>query len=331
MIQWVQTDSDPTRNRNVPIPQQDDRDDEWMDSYSKAVMRAVETVSPAVVHLKVLGNRSGGGSGSGFLISPDGFIVTNQHVVENSAEISAEFPDGRSLKAMKIGEDPMTDIAVLKVTSDQYPYLQFSDPTSIRPGQLAIAIGNPLGYESTVTAGVVSALGRSLRSRSGRLIEDVIQTDAALNPGNSGGPLVDSKGRLIGINTAIIPSAQGICFAVGSGTAEYVITRLMKDGFVKRGYLGIAGQNQNVPNRLKIFNKLEQNSGVLVLEIESSAPAASSLLRKGDMILSLNDKPVLSIDDMHRTLDESTIRRELPIRVLREGSLRTFRILVGEI
>ncbi|TGK31029.1 PDZ domain-containing protein [Leptospira gomenensis] len=331
MIEWVQANSELPGNRNVPISQTGERDEELMDSYSRAVIHAVETVSPAVVHLKVIGARSGGGSGSGFLISPDGFIVTNQHVVENSSTISAEFPDGRSLKAMKIGEDPMTDIAVLKVTSDRYPYLQFSDPTSIRPGQLAIAIGNPLGYESTVTAGVVSALGRSLRSRSGRLIEDVIQTDAALNPGNSGGPLVNSKGRLIGINTAIIPSAQGICFAVGSGTAEYVITRLMKDGFVKRGYLGIAGQNQNVPSLLKIFNKLEQNSGVLVLEIESSSPAASSLLRKGDMILSLNDKPVLSIDDMHRTLDESTIRRELPIRVLREGSLRTFRIRVGEI
>ncbi|MCG6167486.1 trypsin-like peptidase domain-containing protein [Leptospira sp. FAT2] len=330
MIQWVQSDSKESRLTNKNTNPSSSNDDELMDAYSKAVTSVVDTVSPAVVHLKVSGNRMGG-SGSGFLISPDGFIVTNQHVVENSQEISAEFPDGRSLKAMKIGEDPMTDIAVLKVTSDQFPYLNFSDPTAVKVGQLAIAIGNPLGYESTVTAGVVSALGRSLRSRSGRLIEDVIQTDAALNPGNSGGPLVNSRGQLIGINTAIIPSAQGICFAVGSGTAEYVITRLMKNGFVKRGYLGIAGQNQSVPNRLKIFNKLEQNSGVLVVEIEQSSPAAISLLRKGDMILTLNEQTIRSIDDMHRTLDESTIQKELPIRVLREGSLRTFRIKSGEI
>ncbi|MBM9500159.1 trypsin-like peptidase domain-containing protein [Leptospira sp. 201903071] len=330
MIQWVQSDSKDPFPKNVSNTSSSEREEDLMDAYSKAVTNAVDTVSPAVVHLKVSGNR-GGGAGSGFLISPDGFVVTNQHVVENASEINAEFPDGRSLKAMKIGEDPMTDIAVLKVSSDPFPYLHFSKPTSVKVGQLAIAIGNPLGYESTVTAGVVSALGRSLRSRSGRLIEDVIQTDAALNPGNSGGPLVNSRGELIGINTAIIPSAQGICFAVGSGTAEYVITRLMKNGFVKRGYLGIAGQNQSIPNRLKIFNKLEQSSGVLVIEVETSAPAAGSLLRKGDMILSLNDVTIRSIDDMHRTLDESTIQKELPIRVLREGSLRTFSIRSGEI
>ncbi|PJZ43220.1 serine protease [Leptospira kmetyi] len=329
MIQWVQSDSSESNTERQGRPSSEN-EDHLMDAYSKAVTNAVETVSPAVVHLKVGGNRMGG-AGSGFLISPDGFIVTNHHVVENATEINTEFQDGRNLKAMKIGEDPMTDIAVLKVTSDQFPYLNFSNPSSVKVGQLAIAIGNPLGYESTVTAGVVSALGRSLRSRSGRLIEDVIQTDAALNPGNSGGPLVNSRGQLIGINTAIIPSAQGICFAVGSGTAEHVITRLMKDGFVKRGYLGIAGQNQTVPNRLKIFNKLDQNSGVLVVEIEQSSPAAESLLRKGDMILSLNDQVIHSIDDMHRALDESTIRKELPIRVLREGSLRTFRIRSGEI
>ncbi len=329
MIQWIQSDSE-NSFRNVSNASSSEREEDLMDAYSRAVTNAVETVSPAVVHLKVNGNR-GGGAGSGFLISPDGFIVTNQHVVENASEINAEFPDGRSLKAMKIGEDPMTDIAVLKVTSDPFPYLHFSKPNSVKVGQLAIAIGNPLGYESTVTAGVVSALGRSLRSRSGRLIEDVIQTDAALNPGNSGGPLVNSRGELIGINTAIIPSAQGICFAVGSGTAEYVITRLMKNGFVKRGYLGIAGQNQSIPNRLKIFNKLEQTSGVLVIEVENSSPAATSLLRKGDMILSLNEQVIHSIDDMHRTLDESTIQKELPIRVLREGSLRTFSIRSGEI
>ncbi|MBM9576913.1 trypsin-like peptidase domain-containing protein [Leptospira sp. 201903070] len=330
MIQWVQSGSQDPVSDNVSRFSSSEREEDPMDAYSRAVTNAVETVSPAVVHLKVSGNR-GGGAGSGFLISPDGFVVTNQHVVENASEINAEFPDGRSLKAMKIGEDPMTDIAVLKVTSDPFPYLHFSKPTSVKVGQLAIAIGNPLGYESTVTAGVVSALGRSLRSRSGRLIEDVIQTDAALNPGNSGGPLVNSRGELIGINTAIIPSAQGICFAVGSGTAEYVITRLMKNGFVKRGYLGIAGQNQIISNRLKIFNKLEQSSGVLVIEVENSSPAAYSLLRKGDMILSLNDTTIRSIDDMHRTLDESTIHKTLPIRVLREGSLRTFSIQTGEI
>ncbi|XDD51442.1 S1C family serine protease [Leptospira sp. WS92.C1] len=330
MIQWIHADAKDSLNKNSQYSSRESEEN-LMDAYSKAVTSVVETVSPAVVHLKVAGNPSGG-SGSGFLISPDGFIVTNQHVVENSKEIVAEFPDGRSLKTMKIGEDPMTDIAVLKVTgNEQFPYLNFSNPSSIKVGQLAIAIGNPLGYESTVTAGVVSALGRSLRSRSGRLIEDVIQTDAALNPGNSGGPLVNSGGKLIGINTAIIPSAQGICFAVGSGTAEYVITRLMKNGFVKRGYLGIAGQNQSIPSRLKIFNKLEQDSGVFVVEVEKSSPAKSSLLRKGDMILSLNDQVIRSIDDMHRTLDESTIQKELPIRVLREGSLRTFQIRSGEI
>ncbi|MEI1280037.1 trypsin-like peptidase domain-containing protein [Leptospira venezuelensis] len=304
---------------------------EILDAYSKSVIHAVDSVGPSVVHLQVSSKKGEGGSGSGFFLTPDGFIVTNSHVVDGAVKIKADLSDGSSKEAELVGNDPHTDVAVLKVHGGLFPHSSFTDSKKLKVGQLVVAIGNPYGFESTVTAGVVSALGRTLRSRNGRLIDNVIQTDAALNPGNSGGPLVDFQGRVVGINTAIILPAQGICFAVASNTAEYVITRLITNGSVKRGYLGIAGQNQKIPTVTKTLNKIGSESGILVLSLEPRSPADRAGIRNGDLIINLDDKEIHTIDDLHKILDETSIGRKLGIRLLRDGSIRSFFIEPGEL
>ncbi|TGK22003.1 PDZ domain-containing protein [Leptospira fluminis] len=334
MIQFANSDlhgkNDPAFFRKAPLlPDEDSRsvgdESELLDAYSNSVIKAVDRVGPAVVHLQVESSAGGqGGSGSGFLLTPDGFVATNSHVIHGASKIRVRLSDGSSTEAELVGDDPFTDVAVLRIRGNGYSHAGFADSGKLKVGQLVIAIGNPYGFESTVTAGVVSALGRTLRSRTGRLIDNVIQTDAALNPGNSGGPLVDSLGRIVGINTAIILPAQGICFAVGSSTAEYVITRLITHGSVKRGYLGIGGQNQTIPSATRSMNRLRQESGVLVQSVESGSPADLSGIRNGDLVIHLSDREILGVDDLHKILDESSIGRKLTVRLIRDSSLRTF-------
>jgi S1-C subfamily serine protease len=310
----------PQRSDSVPPPAA--ADDELLDAYSRAVAGAAEAVSPSVVNLEVRHARRGrgaAGSGSGFVVTPDGFIVTNSHVVHGAAEIRVTLADGRRLGAVPIGDDPYTDLAVVRVYGDSLPPVRFGDSKRIRVGQLAIAIGNPFGFQCTVTAGVVSALGRSLRGAGGRLIDDVIQTDAALNPGNSGGPLVDARGSVIGVNTAIIRPAQGICFAIAARTAEFVAGRLIRDGRIRRGWIGVAGQNVALPRRFVRLHGLGAESGVRVASVERDSPAARAGVRAGDVIVGFNDAGVGAIDDLHRLLTEEHVGARARLTVLRGG------------
>jgi len=295
-------------------------DQERLDAYSQAVVHAVELVSPSVVTIELgrgTARPAGGGQGSGFVFTPDGLILTNSHVVQKAGTIHVALSDGRRLPAALIGEDPDTDLAVVRASASDLPALRLGDSQAIRVGQLAIAIGNPLGFSATVTTGVVSALGRSLRSRSGRLMDDIIQTDAALNPGNSGGPLVNSRGEVIGVNTAIISGAQGLCFAIAANTAQYVVGRLIRDGRIRRSYVGVAGQNAPVARQIVRFYGLAVSSGVLVATIEPGSPAAKSLLREGDMIIGMDGHDVSSIDQLHRLLTEERIGHETSFTVIR--------------
>lgn len=301
-----------------------------LDAYSRAVVHAAETVAPAVVRVEVPRrpawqrrrdargrDRERVGQGSGFIFTPDGFVLTNSHVVHGSRTVNVEMAGGRNVAAQVIGEDPDTDVAVLRIHGTDLPYAALGDSSALRVGQLAIAIGNPLGFQSTVTAGVVSALGRSFRSTTGRLIDDVIQTDAALNPGNSGGPLANSRGEVIGVNTAVIMPAQGICFAVGINTVKVVAAQLIKQGRVRRGHLGIAGQNIALDASAARALGMP-GGGVLVLSVEPDSPAARAGVIEGDVVISLHDQPVSGIDDLHRLLSEDRIDRELELSVLRE-------------
>jgi S1-C subfamily serine protease len=298
-----------------------------LDAYSRAVVHAAETVGPAVVRIEVRRtskrrppgrpDRETDGHGSGFVFTPDGFVLTNSHVIHGSRLVSVEIPDGRSVFATVVGEDPDTDVAVLRVNASGLPYARLGDSSTLRVGQLAIAIGNPYGFQSTVTAGVVSALGRSLRSTTGRLIDDVIQTDAALNPGNSGGPLVNSRGEVIGINTAVILPAQGICFAVGINTVKVVASALMMNGRVRRGYVGIAGQNIAL-DRAAARALGMPGGGVLVVSVEANSPAADAGVLQGDVIIGLDLQPVAGIDDLHRLLTEERIEAGVELSILRQ-------------
>jgi S1-C subfamily serine protease len=295
-----------------------------LDSYSKSITQAVAKVGPAVVNIRVHGvsrdKRRGsesGGSGSGFVIAPDGFILTNSHVVHGAIRMEATLADGRVFDANLVGDDPETDLAVIRINASQLVHAQFGDSKSVRVGQIAIAIGSPFGFQQTVTAGVVSALGRSMRSQSGRLIDNIIQTDAALNPGNSGGPLVNSRGEVIGVNTAIILPAQGICFAIASNTAEFVAAWLIKEGFIRRSWIGVAGQNVPIHRRVVVFHRLAVDHGVLVSGIEPGSPASRAGLREGDVIVTFGGKSVSSIDELHRHLVAKVIGIPSQITVIR--------------
>ncbi|HEU4343917.1 MAG TPA: trypsin-like peptidase domain-containing protein [Candidatus Binatia bacterium] len=306
-------------------------DDSLLDAYSAAVTAAAERVSPAVVNVEVreTGNQrvaipSGRpaevrGSGSGFVFTPDGFILTNSHVVHRATKLGVALSDGRSFDANLIGEDPDTDLAVLRVNADGLLPASLGDSKSIRVGQLVVAIGNPYGFQCTVTAGVVSALGRSLRSRSGRLIDDVVQTDAALNPGNSGGPLVTSRGEVIGVNTAVILPAQGLCFAIAINTAKHVAGLLIRNGKIRRAHIGVAGQNILLPRRLVLVHNLTVASGIRVISLEPDGPAHRGGLRAGDIIVGYGDHPVASIDDLHRLLTEEQVGLKGELTLLRDG------------
>src|SRR6266702_1703454 len=298
-----------------------------LDAYSQAVTGAAERVGPAVVSVDVRHRverrgrpaREVPGHGSGFVFTPDGFILTNSHVVHDATRIEAAFADGRRVGAHLVGDDPETDLAVLRVEPATHAAAELGDSGTLRVGQLVIAIGNPLGFESTVTAGVVSALGRSFRSVTGRLIDDVIQTDAALNPGNSGGPLVDSRGTVVGVNTAVILPAQGICFAVGINTAKFVTGQLIRQGKIRRGRIGVAGQNVSLARLVVRAHGLDAKSGVLVTGVDRDSPAERAGLRSGDIIVGLGGKPVTGIDDLHRLLASDRIGIQTTVTVLRKA------------
>ena len=306
-------------------------DDELLDAYSRAVISVAEKVSPSVVNIDV-GHRLRGpqaadpgrsqevrGSGSGFIFTPDGFILTNSHVVHQATRLGVTLSDGRSFEAHLIGEDPDTDLAVVRIDADGLNPAMLGDSKSIRVGQLVVAIGNPYGFQCTVTAGVVSALGRSLRSQSGRLIDDVVQTDAALNPGNSGGPLVTSRGEVIGVNTAVILPAQGLCFAIAINTAKYVAGLLIRNGEIRRAHIGVAGQNVMVPRRLVKSHSLAVASGILVISLESNGPAHRAGVREGDVIVAYGGQRVASIDELHRLLTEDQVGTKVELTIIRSG------------
>ena len=299
----------------VPVP-----DGVLLDAYSEAVMSAVERVAPSVVRIEAKHARGRGGSGSGFVFTPDGFVMTNSHVVHGASSLSVTLADGRPLPATVVGDDPDSDIGVLRIAADGLVPAALGDSRALRVGQVAIAIGSPFGFQATVTAGVVSALGRSLRAQSGRLIDDVLQTDAALNPGSSGGPLVNSRGEVIGVNTATILPAQGICFAIAIDLARVVASMLMRDGRVRRGYLGIAGQNARLRRPLARAHGLAHESGVLVLSVEAGSPAERVGLREGDIVVGLAGEPVAGVDDLHRLLTARRIGVELPLLALRNSA-----------
>ena len=306
------------------LPQPDDA--ALLDAYSSAVIRAVETVGPAVVKID-----AARGGGSGVLFTPDGLILTNSHVVEQSGPLTVVMTDGRSMRADLIGQDADTDLAVVRIDGSALPWATLADSRAVRVGQIAIAIGNPYGFHHSVTAGVVSALGRSLRARSGRLMDDIIQTDAALNPGNSGGPLVTTRGEVIGINTATILPAQGLCFAIASNTARFVAARLIRDGRIRRSYIGVAGQNVPIPRALARANQLVAASGVLVASIAAGSPAEAAGLREGDVILSFAGEVTSGIDDLHRRLTDDRIGHPCPVVVLRAGRRRQVTVVPGEL
>lgn len=300
-------------------------DDELMDSYSRTVSSVVERVRPSVVNIRVEhtgrerlnGGREAGGSGSGFIIAPDGYILTNSHVVHGAGRMEVSLADGRVVNAVLIGDDPESDLAVIRINATGLTHVTLADSRSVRVGQIAIAIGSPYGFQQTVTAGVVSALGRSMRSQSGRLIDNIIQTDAALNPGNSGGPLLNSRGEVIGVNTAVILPAQGICFAIASNTAEFVTAWLIKDGRIRRSWIGVAGQNVPIHTRVVRFHRLAVDHGVLVAGIEPNSPASRADLKEGDVIVGFGDQPVSGIDELHRHLVAASIGKPRKLTIIR--------------
>jgi S1-C subfamily serine protease len=321
------------------------RDLSLLDAYSRAVVGAVEEIGPSVVQVEVgrtaqARERSEGrrrrsdapadGIGSGVLFTPDGLLLTNSHVVHGARAITVSTTDGRSLTADVIGDDPDTDLAVLKVSAPDLVAAPLGDSLALRPGQVVIAIGNPLGFQHTVTAGVVSALGRTMRARTGRLMENIIQTDAALNPGNSGGPLVTTAGAVVGINTAIVPGGQGISFAVPINTAKLVLPALLRDGRVRRAYLGLSGQDVPIPRRVVRFHRLATDTGVLVVRLEPEGPAAAAGVLEGDIIVDLGGTAVIRIDDLHRLLTDERIGRRERLTLLRGVDTLTVEVELRE-
>lgn len=317
------------------LAQSTDSEMALLDAYSQAVVRVAETVSPSVVKIEVRKssqgrNRAEGGSGSGFIISPDGLVLTNSHVVHGADRIGVVLNDGRRPDAHLIGEDPDTDLAVLRIYAPNLSAVKLGHSKDLRVGQLAIAIGNPYGFDCTVTAGVVSAKGRSFRAESGRLMDNIIQTDAALNPGNSGGPLVNSRGEIIGVNTAVILPAQGLCFAIGIDTAKDVTGWLVKDGRVRRSYIGVGGQDVKLLRRVVRFYNLPVENGLLVISVEPKSPAAAAGLREGDIIIGFNDQLIPGVDALHRQLRENTIATQARLTVIRHSEKLQLTIVPAE-
>jgi len=312
-------------------------DSALLDAYSRTVVSAVTRVAPAVVNIDVKlrasaerGDREVSGNGSGFVITPDGFILTNSHVVHSASAITINLPDGREYPAQLIGDDPDTDLAVVRIDAPQLAHVRLADSENLRVGQLVVAIGNPLGFEASVTAGVISALGRSMHAQSGRLIDNIIQTDAALNPGNSGGPLVNSAGEVVGVNTAMIRPAQGICFAIGSNTAKLVAGWLIKDGKIRRSYIGVAGQNVPIHRRIVRFYRLPIETAVLVVSVEKNSPAERAGLRQGDLIVAFNDKPIGTVHHLHRVLVGEQINVGASLTIIRHTEKLDVPILPAE-
>ncbi|CAN5621358.1 trypsin-like peptidase domain-containing protein [soil metagenome] len=317
--------SAPDPQSAAPVPASDA---ELLDAYSAAVTHVVRRVGPSVVRIDVdkdavvrgpagRPQKRGGGSGSGFVFTHDGLILTNSHVVHGATKIEVTLADGATQEATLVGDDPDTDLAVIRIHAANLVPAALGDSSKLQVGQLVVAIGNPYGFHATVTAGVISAMGRSFRSSSGRLIDNVLQTDAALNPGNSGGPLVNSRGEVIGVNTAVILPAQGLCFAVPSNTAQFVASRLIRDGKIRRAYIGVAGQNVPIHTRLVRFYQLATKSGVLVNEIEPNSPAARAGIEDGDVIVAFDSQAVEGVDDLHRLFTDEVVGREAKLTVLR--------------
>jgi S1-C subfamily serine protease len=305
-------------NKQAPIPSAPSNDDiALLDDYSRTIVSAVDRVTPSVVNIESRANGSRGGSGSGFIIAPDGFILTNSHVVHGAREIVVNLSDGRESRAQLVGDDPDTDLAVIRIDLAQLSHVRLADSETLRVGQIAIAIGNPLGFQASVTAGVISALGRSMHAQSGRLIDNIIQTDAALNPGNSGGPLANSAGEVIGVNTAVIRPAQGICFAIASNTAKFIAGWLIKEGRIRRGYIGVAGQTSPLHRRVARFYHLANESGAMVVSVEKGSPAEQSRIRPDDVIVAFNDEPIASVHDLHKKLVGDRIGTPCKLTVLR--------------
>jgi S1-C subfamily serine protease len=312
-------------------------DSELLDDYSRTVVGAVARVAPAVVNIDVKqrvsaprGERELSGNGSGFVVTPDGFILTNSHVVHNASAITIHLSDGREYPAQLTGDDPDTDLAVVRIDAPQLKHVRLADSENLRVGQLVIAIGNPLGFEASVTAGVISALGRSMHAQSGRLIDNVIQTDAALNPGNSGGPLVNSAGEVVGVNTAMIRPAQGICFAIASNTAKFVAGWLIKDGKIRRSYIGVAGQNVPIHRRIGRFYGLPLETGVLVVSVEKNSPAKRAGVRQGDLIVAFNHQPIGSVHHLHKVLVGEQINVIANLTIIRHTEKLELPILPAE-
>jgi S1-C subfamily serine protease len=318
-------------------------DEALLDAYSQTVIGVAERMSPAVVNIEIRrqhNDRQAGrgrfpqesrGSGSGFIFTPDGFILTNSHVAHGAAGIEVTLAGGRKYEAQPVGDDPDTDLAVIRISASSLEPADLGESQKIKVGQMVVAIGNPYGFQSTVTAGVVSALGRSLRSSSGRLMDDVIQTDAALNPGNSGGPLVNSRGEVIGVNTAMILPAQGICFAIAIDTAKFVAGRLIRDGRISRSFIGLAGQNVPLPRRFVRFYSLPVESGVLVVSLEPDSPARRAGVSEGDLIIGFAGQPVAGIDDLHKLLTEERVGQVAPLEMIRRTERLMLQIVPEEV
>ena len=302
-----------------------------LDEYSRTVVNAVERVAPSVVNIVTRANDARGGSGSGFVIAPDGFILTNSHVVNGAAAALVNLSDGREFRAQVIGDDPDTDLAVVRIDAPQLKHVRLADSETLHVGQLAIAIGNPLGFQASVTAGVISALGRSMHAQSGRLIDNVIQTDAALNPGNSGGPLANSAGEIIGVNTAMIRPAQGICFAIASNTAKLIAGWLIKEGRIRRGYIGVAGQNVPLHRRVARFYHLPGETGVLVISVERGSPAEHARVQPDDIIVAMNDALITSVHDLHKRLVGERIGVPCKLNIIRHTEQLTIYITPVEL
>lgn len=306
-------------------------DHQLLDAYSQTVAAVVNRVAPSVVNIRVLSGERGQGSGSGFVIAPDGFILTNSHVVHGAQELEVMLHDARTLPARVVGTDPDTDLAVIRVdpAADPLPHVRLADSGRVRVGQVAVAIGSPYGFQQTVTAGIVSALGRTMRADSGRLMDDILQTDAALNPGNSGGPLVDSAGEVIGVNTAVILPAQGICFAIGSNTAQFVAAWLIKEGRIRRSSIGVAGQNVPLHPRVVRFHGLTVDRGVQVASLEPGSPAERAGLLAGDVIVGFKGRPLGTIDELHKRLVASEIGVPSPMMIVR-GTEKIFVVVIPQ-